>query len=245
MLIRYLLILGIGHLLGDFYLQNEKLASYKDRSYKGVLVHSLEYCLVMMIVIIPVFSLDLLGAAACAGLLHFLIDTIKYVVFRKKTGKKSYRVFVLDQIAHIAVIIVLALIMEYWNFVIGEINVVQHLISSFNLDIETVARWIFCLLFVGNPVNIFIQNFLREYKPATDGGIIKAENKVGRKVGTIERLIMLIFLANRQFSALGFILTAKSIARYDRITKDEKFAEYYLLGTLISTLCVIVCGMIL
>ena len=65
MLIRYLLILGIGHLLGDFYLQNEKLASYKDISYKGVLLHSLEYCLAMMIVIIPVFSLDLSGAAAC------------------------------------------------------------------------------------------------------------------------------------------------------------------------------------
>lgn len=34
------------------------------------------------------------------------------------------------------------------------------------------------------------------------------------------------------------------IARYDKITKDEKFAEYYLLGTLISTACVVACKMI-
>jgi hypothetical protein len=39
---------------------------------------------------------------------------------------------------------------------------------------------------------------------------------------------------------LGFILTAKSIARYDAITKDQKFAEYYLIGTLVSVVYSIV-----
>lgn len=34
-------------------------------------------------------------------------------------------------------------------------------------------------------------------------------------------------------------MTAKSIARYDRISKDQEFAEYYLLGTLLSTICAI------
>ena len=45
-----------------------------------------------------------------------------------------------------------------------------------------------------------------------------------------------------QYSAVGLVLTAKSIARksiarYDRISKDQSFAEYYLLGTLLSTIC--------
>jgi len=75
--------------------------------------------------------------------------------------------------------------------------------------------------------------------------IIKSDNKAGRKIGTIERMIMLIFLSRNQFAALGFVLTAKSIARYDKITKDEKFAEYYLLGTLVSTLCVIIGRMLI
>jgi hypothetical protein len=44
-----------------------------------------------------------------------------------------------------------------------------------------------------------------------------------------------------QYAAMGLVLTAKSIARYDKITKDEKFAEYYLLGTLLSTASVVVC----
>jgi hypothetical protein len=40
---------------------------------------------------------------------------------------------------------------------------------------------------------------------------------------------------------MGVVLTAKSIARYDRISKDQGFAEYYLLGTLMSTACVVLC----
>lgn len=103
----------------------------------------------------------------------------------------------------------------------------------------------FSILAVHISANIFIQNFLNEYKPEKNDEIIKADNKAGRRIGTLERLIMLIFLSKDQFVALGFVLTAKSIARYDRITKDEKFAEYYLLGTLVSTLYVIICRVLI
>ena len=53
---------------------------------------------------------------------------------------------------------------------------------------------------------------------------------------------MLILIYMNQYSAIGLVLTAKSLARYDRISKDEKFAEYYLLGTLISAGIVIGCA---
>ena len=45
------------------------------------------------------------------------------------------------------------------------------------------------------------------------------------------------YFQTQQYSAVGLVLTAKSIARYDRISKDQSFAEYYLLGTLLSTIC--------
>ena len=44
----------------------------------------------------------------------------------------------------------------------------------------------------------------------------------------------------QQFSAIGLVLTAKSVARYNKIAEDKDFAEYYLLGTLLSTVLVIV-----
>lgn len=73
----------------------------------------------------------------------------------------------------------------------------------------------------------------------------KEVNNTGRFIGTLERIIMLIFLSIGQYSAIGLVLTAKSIARYDRISKEKNFAEYYLLGTLISTVVAIVVSFIL
>lgn len=39
MITKYLLILGIGHLLGDFYFQNERMAKYKDEKFAICLEH--------------------------------------------------------------------------------------------------------------------------------------------------------------------------------------------------------------
>lgn len=63
-------------------------------------------------------------------------------------------------------------------------------------------------------------------------------------IGTLERIIMVIFISIGQYSAVGLVLTAKSIARYDRISKDQAFAEYYLLGTLLSTICAVIAALI-
>lgn len=109
----------------------------------------------------------------------------------------------------------------------------------------SVARWILAILLLRTPSNILIQNVLLGYRPKKENsGLIEIDNKAGRKIGTIECLIMTMFISMNQYAAMGLVLTAKSIARYDKITKDEKFAEYYLLGTLISTACVVACKMI-
>lgn len=139
----------------------------------------------------------------------------------------------------------LAYIMDCCDFSIGHVGVVNSVLITYGCDGKTLLRWLFVVLLLHTPTNIFIQNFLEDYKPKTDGTIIRADNKAGRRIGTVERFIMLIFLSKDQYAAIGFVLTAKSIARYDKITKDEKFAEYYLLGTLVSTLCVIICSMLI
>lgn len=242
MIIKYLLILGIGHLLGDFYFQNESMARRKDESYKGVLWHSIEYYVAILFTVLPVYSQDMILAATCMAFVHFVIDTIKYILLAKKRIRKNGRLFVLDQCAHMVSILILAYVMECWNFSIGRMEIVNRVLNTYGLDAATLARWIIVILFLHVPANIFIQNFLEDYKPRVDETVIQADHRAGRKIGTIERLIMVIFLSMNQYTAMGFVLTAKSIARYDRIVKDEKFAEYYLLGTLVSTLCVLGCG---
>lgn len=245
MITKYILILGIGHLLGDFYFQSEEIAKQKDEKFTGVLLHSIEYYLAVLAVMIPIFSIDMLLAATYAALLHFVIDSFKFVLLKKKRIRKNGKIFITDQCVHAICILVLAYIMNYWNFEIGHIQIVSNIFNTFNLNIETTARWILSILFIHVPVNIFIQNFLSEYKPKGDEKLIRADNKAGRRIGTAERIIMLIFLSLNQYAAMGFVLTAKSIARYDKISKDERFAEYYLLGTLLSMLCVILCKVLI
>ncbi len=65
-------------------------------------------------------------------------------------------------------------------------------------------------------------------------------NSAGAFIGTLERLLIVVFLSVGQYAAIGLVLTAKSIARYQKIVEDKEFAEYYLLGTLLSVFLVIV-----
>ncbi len=100
-------------------------------------------------------------------------------------------------------------------------------------------------LLIHKPTNIIIQKILVIYKPVQKEEAIKKDNNAGRFIGTIERIIMLLLISIGQYAAIGLVLTAKSIARYDRIAKEKDFAEYYLLGTLMSTVIVILIANIL
>ena len=99
-------------------------------------------------------------------------------------------------------------------------------------------------MFIHKPTNIFIINILQFYKPANKESNNENTKKVGRMIGTVERIIMLFFLLIRQYSSVGLVLTAKSIARYNKISEDKESAEYYLLGTLLSTICVLMISII-
>lgn len=246
MIAKYLLFLGIGHVLGDFYFQKENLATEKNKKFKGVLKHSIEYLVSAIFAMVPIINIDMLLAALYMSVAHFIIDSIKYVLIKKKILKKSGKVFIGDQVAHVLSILVLAYIMYCWKFEMANYKIIENLQTAFGVDMLMVAKWLLLLLIIHVPSNILIQNVLDGYKPKeVNSELIKVDNKAGRWIGTIERLIMLFFIAIDQYAAMGLVLTAKSIARYDKIAKDEKFAEYYLLGTLLSTVCVVSCKMVM
>ena len=45
MIYKLLILMMIGHILGDFYFQTDKIASEKDKNFKGVMTHAVEYTL--------------------------------------------------------------------------------------------------------------------------------------------------------------------------------------------------------
>lgn len=69
----------------------------------------------------------------------------------------------------------------------------------------------------------------------------KTENegvKIGSWIGILEREIILMLGLMGQFGAIGFVLAAKSLARFKQL-ENKSFAEKYLVGTLLSALIAI------
>lgn len=67
----------------------------------------------------------------------------------------------------------------------------------------------------------------------TDKRLINKEYQRGRIIGILERLTIFTLVFTAQYSAMGFVLAAKAMARFKTLD-DRDFAEYFLVGTLLS-----------
>jgi len=90
----------------------------------------------------------------------------------------------------------------------------------------------------------FVRVILNKLKPEID----KLENGQGIKgadayIGFLERALVLTFVLLNQFTLIGLVLTAKSIARFEEL-KNRRFSEYLLVGTLASILFTIWVGVL-
>ncbi|XOQ42884.1 MAG: hypothetical protein ACFWTN_00265 [Clostridium sp.] len=94
---------------------------------------------------------------------------------------------------------------------------------------------IYCLIFVilWDPTAVFIKKLFSYIIDGNSSNQEENDPKVGRIIGKLERIIVSVLILCNQFGAIGFVLTAKSIARYKQL-EDKNFAEKYLVGTLTS-----------
>lgn len=232
------LLFLIGHVLADFYLQSSKLALEKNQFFRKLLKHCLIYMLTMIVIIIPIINLKLLQWAIIISLVHFSVDLIKFLLKNKFTFSHNIdiSVFFIDQLLHLltiifAVVSILSVPIDYLGW-IGEV------IEQSQIDLINVLSWVLIILTIIKPTSIIIRKVLFHYQPTNDNESDGYPN-AGALIGILERLIILLLLSVSQYSAIGFVLTAKSVARHNKIADDPKFSEYYLLGTLLSSLLVI------
>lgn len=88
-------------------------------------------------------------------------------------------------------------------------------------------------LMVWRPASAVIGAVLTPFLVKDAQGSLK---KAGTWIGYLERTLILTFVLLEQWQAIGFLLTAKSILRFNDIKGDEQrsLSEYVLLGTLVS-----------
>ena len=236
-----LILFLIAHVLGDFYLQSKAIAKGKQTSFKNLVIHGIVYLLAMAMVILPLLGLTFLKWVLLAASLHFLVDWFKILFTRKRslTDKTKTRLYLMDQLLHV-ILLAGTFFLAAQVETIQWTNLMSLLIEYFNLEIGLFLKWMLALLIVIKPVSITIGIVLWQYQPITVDKEEVGHPGVGALIGILERLIILVMLSQSQYAAIGFVLTAKSIARYNKLIENPQFSEYYLLGTLLSMLLVIV-----
>ncbi|ETJ46868.1 DUF3307 domain-containing protein [Pseudoalteromonas agarivorans] len=220
----------IGHLVSDFFLQ--PMSWVNDRNthhfkakklYLHVLVHG-----VVSAVILALWEYSygwqqlstVLLSTAVIMLSHYLID------IAKSYSNKGVVPFLLDQIAHIAVIIALCIYITDNQSLIAYVSA---------LATNPKVLWVVCgYLIILSPSAVFIRMMLERLTAnfSSEGSLPLA----GQSIGMIERVLMLSFILLDQFAGLGFLLAAKSVFRFGDLSasKDKKLTEYVMLGTLLS-----------
>lgn len=238
-----LIFLLLVHILGDFYFQTESMAIKKEEKFKYVVLHSIIYGLVTIFSIKFVcLSFDNIYLWILV-ISHFVIDSIKYYLKKYNGVKKQEKyVFFIDQMIHFIIMMLVCYVTIKSGKICVYNPIILDVLNIMGIYIQTIIVLFLQILLIHKPVNIFIVNIMKSYKPTEKN----AEDtiKAGRIIGTIERIIMLFFLSIQQYSSVGLVLTAKSIARYNKISENQEFAEYYLLGTLLSTICVLIISLI-
>ena len=234
------------HILSDFYFQSESMARNKDGSFKNIVMHSFVYGLVTMVAVKLIcanFENMYLGVIIFS---HFLVDALKYILKKNNFIKNKQKYFfIIDQVIHVAILTIVSYFMIKSGNNYRYNAIILDILSTIEISIQPMIVLLVKILLAHKPANIFIVNIIQEYKPVSKGNDGTANIKrTGRMIGSIERIIMLFFILIGQFSSVGLVLTAKSIARYNKISEDKEFAEYYLLGTLLSTICVLMISII-
>ena len=229
------------HLLADFLFQTSAYSEKKRKMLKPLLLHCFIYFIIFEIVLLPILQFKkvfLLGVII--SVLHFLINFIKNKLEKSFPQRRlQIWIFSINQLIHFFIIIAMYFILNLENSVS---NLYINLQGYENF--KTIILYISVFSIIFEPASVFIRKLFTSISPKTYPKANLEELKAGNIIGKLERIIIAILLLNNQFGVIGFVLTAKSIARFKQM-ENRDFAEKYLIGTLTSFLIVLISVFIL
>lgn len=120
-------------------------------------------------------------------------------------------------------------------------NVEDYEIISY--EMLYAVRLILFFVITGKPINFYFKAFFGKFQVSNQ--INSTISGAGAVIGLLERILIALFLLLNQYAAIGLVFTAKSVARYNKISEDQAFAEYYLIGSLFSMISVVIVYLLL
>lgn len=225
----------LAHILTDFVLQPTRLIKQKRNKKAGswfLYVHSF---LAGLLTYILLQQWQLWYIPIIISITHFFID-----LWKLQYKNDSLKLFLIDQLLHLLVIIAV------WVYLIQGFSVVIPFIAT------VFSSPNFLAILIGYLLVIFPAGFLigkatqRWHSEIMVNGESNSLEAAGRYIGIFERILVLTFILTQNFSAIGFLIAAKSILRFSDKTDAgaRKQTEYVLIGTLMSFAITILIGLL-
>ncbi len=218
----------LSHLVTDFILQPKSWVD--ERTAK----HFLSPKLYLHGVVTAAF------AFIAMGFQYWLIAIIILITHILIDGWKSYQkqtttYFLADQLLHLLVIL------GCWYFTFITWSDVTTAWQQLNENLS-VWKTITGFVFLTAPAGILIGQFTKQWRDK----LPEAENlaNAGKWIGIVERIIILVFVLYNQYSAIGLLIAAKGIIRFNEKDRQEIKTEYLVIGTLLSIGLAIVTGLV-
>jgi len=243
-----LLSLLLGHLVADFLLQSNSLIARKKKGQaSGYLYHGLLHYLAVVVVLAVVAPSNLLRLRFHAILfilttVHLLIDWAKLRLTKSGRLFDGIVSFLADQALHVITIGIAVMI--YAQIPAREISsAVQMPQPYYTKGLAVLIVYVATVFSGGYVVRYLTKSLIRDLPRLADETSEHLQN-AGMYIGWLERILIVTAVVMRSPATIGLVLTAKSIVRYQEM-KSGRFAEYFLIGTLLSIVLAIFGGIVL
>ncbi len=220
----------LAHLIGDFLLQPNRWVIHKETSkakskylYAHVLLH-------MVLTMVLLWDLSYWKIALIITVSHYVIDLAK--LYATPLFKLKSIPFFIDQFLHMVVLYGCAYYGNLWG----------HTMVLFeNLDWALITA----IVFVSFPSAIVMGKILEAMSDKIELDHKSLPN-AGKYIGILERLFVLLFFIMGRWEAIGLLIGAKSVFRFNDLkeSNNRKLTEYILIGTLLSFGLAILTGII-
>lgn len=255
--IRAFLALYLAHLLTDFVFQSSQLVQQKKNGhalayFKHGAIHY--FCSVLAAgLFLPgmILSLRFQVVVIALTLVHLSIDICKIQFAKSRPVADGAIAFVVDQIVHFITIVLAACWIERTpvaNLAQASLQALRGQSNRILLLLVIYLVVIFAcgylIRFVTKPMMRHIGSGSRQSGDSTPHETPAQLSNAGMYIGWLERFMVLTALLLHSPATVGLIIAAKSIARYPQFHR-EQFAEYFLIGTLLSICAAFVGGVVL
>ena len=222
--------LFLAHLIGDFLLQPKRWVIHKEANKirsKYLYAHIVVHFFVTMLLL---WNTDYWQLALVIAISHYFIDLAKLYI--DPLFKTRAIPFFIDQFLHLGILYVCA----FYGNVLGQ-----------TLDIFNKMDWplVTSVVFLSFPTAIIMSKLLEGMSEKIELDHKSLPN-AGTYIGILERLFVLVFIILGRWEAIGLLITAKSVFRFNDLkeSNNRKLTEYILIGTLLSFGISIITGIV-